>query len=56
MQLAAGISPLEVADTMGHGPQILFSTYAHLIAELRGEPATPAEDRISAARVNKHGG
>ena len=40
---------------MGHGPQILFSTYARVIAELRGQQATPAGDRIKAARVNAEG-
>jgi integrase len=38
LQLAAGTNPLEVADMLGHGPQILLSTYAHVIAELKGQP------------------
>ena len=50
LQLAAGTSPLEVADMLGHGPQILFNTYAHVIAELKGQPPVPAEDRIATAR------
>lgn len=36
---------------LGHGPAVLFSTYARVIAELRGEPPTSAEDRIRVARA-----
>jgi hypothetical protein len=36
---------------MGHSPQVLFSTYAHLIAELRGTAPTSAEDQIWTARA-----
>jgi integrase len=50
LMLAAGLNPLEVADAMGHGPQILFNTYAHVIAELRGQPSVPVEQRIRDAR------
>jgi integrase len=50
LALAAGTSPLEVADMLGHGPQVLFSTYAHVIAELRGQAPASADERISAAR------
>lgn len=50
LALAEGQNPLEIADALGHGPQILFSTYAHVIAELRGAPPASAEDRIWTAR------
>ena len=50
LALAEGRSPLEVADMLGHGPQVLFNTYAHVIAELRGTAPASAEERIRAAR------
>jgi integrase len=37
-------NPLEIADMMGHSPQVLFSTYAHVIAELRGAAPISAEE------------
>jgi integrase len=43
-------NPLEIADMMGHSPQVLFSTYAHVIAELRGASPISAEEQIQAAR------
>ncbi|HEY1689748.1 MAG TPA: hypothetical protein VGF95_12900 [Solirubrobacteraceae bacterium] len=43
-------NPLEIAEMMGHGPQVLFSTYAHVIAELRGAVPISAEEQIRAAR------
>ncbi len=43
-------NPLEIADMMGHGPQVLFSTYAHVIAELRGASPISADEQICAAR------
>lgn len=43
-------NPLEIADMMGHSPQVLFSTYAHVIAELRGAAPISAEEQIQAAR------
>jgi integrase len=42
--------PLEIADMMGHSPQVLFSTYAHVIAELRGTSPTSADEQIRAVR------
>lgn len=47
-------NPLEIADMMGHSPQVLFSTYAHVIAELRGAAPISAEDQIKAARSSIH--
>ncbi len=49
-------NPLEIADMMGHSPQILFSTYAHVIAELRGAAPISAEEQIQAARSRIHDG
>lgn len=48
-------NPLEIADMLGHSPQVLFSTYAHVIHELRGEAPISAEDQIRAARSSIHG-
>jgi integrase len=47
-------NPLEIADMMGHSPQVLFSTYAHVIAELRGAAPISAEAQIKAARSRIH--
>jgi hypothetical protein len=41
---------------MGHSPQVLFSTYAHVIAELRGASPVSAEEQIQAARSRVRGG
>jgi hypothetical protein len=49
-------NPLEIADMMGHSPQVLFSTYAHVIAELRGAAPISAEEQIRAARSRIHDG
>ena len=32
--LASGVDPVRVAQIMGHSPAVLFSTYAHVIAEV----------------------
>ncbi len=50
LMLGEGRNPIEVASMMGHGVQVLFSTYAHEIAELRGAAPMSAEDRIATAR------
>lgn len=48
-------NPLEIAEMMGHGPQVLFSTYAHVIAELRGAAPISAVEQIQAARSRVRG-
>jgi hypothetical protein len=45
-------NPLEIVEMMGHSPQVLFSTYAHVITELRGGSPVSANDQISAARLS----
>jgi site-specific recombinase XerD len=35
--LANGVDPVRVAQYMGHSPAVLFSTYAHVIAETATE-------------------
>jgi integrase len=39
LQVRAGMSIPELAEQMGHSPQQTVSTYAHVIRELKGEPA-----------------
>ncbi len=48
---AEGTNLLEVAGMMRHCRQVLFSTYAPVIAELGGEQLVRAEDRIAEARA-----
>ncbi len=36
MLFAERANPAEIADEMGHSLEVLFSTYAHVIAELKG--------------------
>jgi integrase len=44
-------NPAEIAGQLGHSLQMLFSTYAHVIDELRGRDRVSAEDEIRAARA-----
>jgi integrase len=48
--LAEQTNPIEVAGQMGHSPATLFSTYAHVIEELRGRRTTRAETVIAKTR------
>jgi hypothetical protein len=41
---------MEVAAQLGHSTDTLLRTYAHVIADLRGEPTVSAELAIRAAR------
>jgi integrase len=45
------MSPVEVAEAMGHSVQTLFATYAHVIAGLRGGARRSAGEEIAAARA-----
>ena len=49
-ELQQQMNPAEIAEQLGHSLQMLFSTYAHVIEELRGQRAKPAETVIAAAR------
>jgi integrase len=44
------LSIVELAEQMGHSTQTLLSTYAHVIAELRGQPKVGADAQIARAR------
>lgn len=50
LQIRAGVSIPELAEQMGHSPQMTVSTYTHVIQDLRGEPTMSAEDQILKAR------
>ncbi len=44
------LSIVEIAQQLGHNPTTCLSTYAHVIAELRGAEKVSAEEQIQAAR------
>jgi integrase len=50
LMFAEGRNPIEISEMMGNRPKVLLDTYAHVIAELRGEPQQSAEERIRDAR------
>ena len=47
---AGDLSPVEIAGQLGHSTETLLRTYAHVFAELRGQPKVPANDQIAQAR------
>ena len=51
LQIRAGLSIPELAEQMGHVPAMTLGTYAHVIRELKGEPAVSAEEQIEQAAV-----
>ncbi len=42
---------MEIADQLGHSVETLLRHYAHLIAEMTGQPPIPAERAIEKARA-----
>ena len=50
LQIRAGLSIPELAEQMGHSPQMTLATYAHVIRELKGLPRVSAEEQIERAR------
>lgn len=50
LQIRAGLPIPELAEQMGHSPQMTLMTYTHVIRELKGEPAVSAEEQIERAR------
>lgn len=50
IQIRAGMSIPELAEQMGHNPQMTVGTYTHVIRELKGSPALSAEEQILEAR------
>jgi hypothetical protein len=45
----------ELAEQMGHSPQMTVGTYSHVIRELKGQPVVSAEQQIERARVEDGG-
>jgi integrase len=50
LRIREGASITELAEELGHSPQMTLTTYAHVIDELRGAPRLPAEEEIARAR------
>jgi len=50
LRIREGASITELAEEIGHSPQMTLSTYAHVIDELRGAPRLPAQQEIARAR------
>ena len=50
LQIRAGVSVPELAEQLGHSPQMTLSTYTHVIRELRGTQPVPMEEQIRRAR------
>lgn len=50
LQIRAGMSIPELAEQLGHSPQMTVMTYTHVIRELKGEPRMAAEEQIIRAR------
>ena len=46
LRFAERANPAEIADEMGHSLEVLFSTCAHVIAELKGAGPVSAEELI----------
>jgi integrase len=44
------LSPVEIAEQLGHSPATCLSNYAHVIAELKGAEKIPAVEQIRLAR------
>ena len=44
------LSPVEIAEQLGHSTQMLLNTYAHVLAEQKGARKTSAETLIRRAR------
>ena len=53
LQIRAGVSIPELAEQLGHSPQMTLSTYAHVMRELKGLPALSADEQILAARADR---
>ena len=49
--IAEQTNPAEIAGQLGHSLQTLFTTYAHVIEDLRGGAKLPAERQITRART-----
>jgi hypothetical protein len=43
----------ELAERMGHSPQMTVGTYTHVIRDLNGWPAMSAEEQIERSRLRR---
>ena len=50
LQIRTGMPIPDLAEQMGHSPQMTLMTYTHVIRELKGEPAVSAVEQIEQAR------
>ena len=55
LHVRAGTSIPELAEQMGHSPQMTISTYAHVIRELKRTAVIPVEEQIVRAREETGG-
>jgi integrase len=53
LQIRAGVPLPELAEPLGHAPQMTLSTYAHVMRELRGVEPMSAEAQIQSARKRR---
>jgi integrase len=53
LQIRAGMSIPELAEQIGHSPQMTVGTYTHVIRDLKGLPAMSAEEQIEKARADR---
>ena len=53
LMIHAGIPLTEIAAHMGHSIAVLSRDYAHLIADMRGQPPTSVPDAIMSARSGR---
>jgi integrase len=53
LQIRAGLSIPELAERLGHSPQMTVMTYTHVIRELEGELRVSAEEQIERARRDR---
>lgn len=50
LQIRAGLSVPELAEQLGHSPQMTLSTYTHVIRVLKGTETVSMEEQIRRAR------
>jgi integrase len=53
LQIRAGVAIPDLAEQLGHSPQMTLTTYAHVMRELRGLPSLSTEEQIQAARASR---
>jgi integrase len=53
--IASGLSVTEVANQLGHSPEVSTRTYQHLMEVARGKPMRPLDEWIASARAKLDG-